>query len=139
MSRFSDNYDDDSETAVLDQGRWGHNARVALKGKRGRKALTELREALLALPQKRLIEGAICTVGAEKRREALIAEATRIWESYKPEWRVGGPWTEEADQLTELVQRDGEGVCAVGAFVWYRKVGRRRSCRGVRQPAGPSR
>jgi hypothetical protein len=122
MSRYSDSYDDDSDTAVLDMGRWEHNARVALKGKRGRKALAELREALLALPEKRLIEGAVCTVGAEKRRERWIAEATRTWETMKPEWRSDRPWTEEADNLAGVVQRDGEGVCAVGAYVWYRKV-----------------
>ncbi len=123
MSRFSeyDDYEGEPEQ-ILAQGRWEHNARAALKGKRGRKALAELREALLALPQKRLIEGAICTVGAERRRGHWIAEATRTWEAMKPEWRGSAPWTEEADNLGELVERDGEGVCAMGAIVWYRKV-----------------
>jgi hypothetical protein len=123
VSRYSeyDDYEGEPEQ-ILAQGRWEHNARVALKGKRGRKALADLREALLALPEKRLIEGAVCTVGAEKRRERWIAEATRAWESMKPEWRIGGPWTDEADNLAELVQHEGEGVCAVGALLWHRKV-----------------
>ena len=70
MSRYNDYDDYDGEPEqILAQGRWEHNARVALKGKRGRKALTDLREALEALPQKRLIEGAVCTVGAQQRRE----------------------------------------------------------------------
>lgn len=123
MSRYRE-YDDYEGTAgeILAQGRWEHNYRQALKGKRGRQALRELREALLALPGKRLIEGAVCTVDAARRREALIAEATRSWELFSPQWRPSSPWTDEADQLAELVQRDGEGVCAVGALVWHRKV-----------------
>lgn len=123
MSRYNDYDDYDGEPEqILAQGRWEHNARVALKGKRGRKALTDLREALEALPQKRLIEGAVCTVGAQQRRERWIAEAVRSWEAMKPEWRIGGPWTDEADKLEDLVQHEGEGVCAVGALIWHRKV-----------------
>lgn len=66
MSRFREG-DDDYEYAVLDQGRWQRNARAALKSRRGRRALAEIREALLALPEKRLIEGALCTVGGPER------------------------------------------------------------------------
>ena len=74
MSRYRehDNYDD--ERAVLDHGRWEHNARVALKGKRGRKALAELREALMALPQHRLIGDAMCTVGGADKRAPVMTE-----------------------------------------------------------------
>lgn len=71
----------------------------ALRGKRGRQALTELREALLALPQPRLIRRALCTVGA------------------KPE-----PWSSTTAPTGELLAEQGEGVCAVGAYVWWQKV-----------------
>jgi hypothetical protein len=78
MSRYSDYDDYEGEPEqVLAAGRWERNARVALKGKRGRKALAELREALMALPERRLIEGAVCTVGAAGRKAALLAEAER--------------------------------------------------------------
>src|SRR5487761_1366554 len=67
MSRYIDHSDDDSPDMVLARGRWERNARAVLKSRRGRKALTEIREALLALPEKRLIEGALCTVGGPDR------------------------------------------------------------------------
>jgi hypothetical protein len=123
MSRFSD-YDDFEglPEQILAQGRWERNARAVLKSRRGRNALAELREALLALPEPKLIEGAVCTVGAAGRRDRHVAEATRAWEAAKPSWRTVSPWTDEADKLDALVQRDGEGVCAVGAYAWYRKV-----------------
>jgi hypothetical protein len=67
MSRYIDHSDDDSPDMVLARGRWQRNARAVLKSRRGRKALAEIREALLALPEKRLIEGALCTVGGPDR------------------------------------------------------------------------
>ena len=67
---------------------------LALAGKRGKQALADLKAALEALPEKRLIERALCTVGgAEKRPE-----------------------------LAELDLDQPEGVCAVGAYVWWQKV-----------------
>lgn len=101
MSRFGDyDYDPDyPNQAEL----WYANLDRALAGKRGKKALAELREALLALPEKRLIEGALCTVGgAERRAEAV------------------GQWSR--DDLEVKLATDGEGVCAVGAYVWFKKV-----------------
>ena len=100
MSRFDDGgYDDEyfPNQAEL----WHANVRRALSGKRGRKALAELRDALRALPEKRLIEGALCTVNHAVRGEGLIY--TRI-------------------ELEDKVKRDGEGVCAVGAYIWFKKV-----------------
>jgi hypothetical protein len=122
MSRFNDYCDYDDENFALNQGRWEHNARVALKGKRGRKALMELREALLALPEKRLINGAICTIGAPDRRGALTARAVREWEAMRPELRPKSPWMDEVENFDQQVSREGEGVCAVGAMLWHRKV-----------------
>lgn len=69
MSRFGNDGDGDYEP--LDMGRWENNLRRAITGKRGQKVLRELREALLALPERRLVagdlatpEGEVCTVGA---------------------------------------------------------------------------
>lgn len=76
MSRFEsgDDYD------VLAYGRWHANVQRAIKGRRGQKALREMRDALLAMPQRRLIadefatpQGEVCAVGcavAYKRAKA---------------------------------------------------------------------
>jgi hypothetical protein len=76
------------------------NADRALKSKRGRAALADLREALMHLPEKRLIDGAVCTVDPAKR--------------------VQGPGG--GDELAKHIAAVGEGVCAVGAYAWWRKV-----------------
>lgn len=123
MSRFNDydNYEGEPEQ-ILAMGRWEHNARVALKGKRGRKALRDLREALMALPEHRLIEGAVCTVGAENRRARIAAQERAIWERMNPEYRPAEPWPDGTEAFDTTVRSEGEGVCAVGALVWHRKV-----------------
>jgi hypothetical protein len=81
---------------------WERRTRQVLKGRPGRKALAELREALLALPEKRLISDALSTVGKEK----VDAERARWY---------------QADH-DDLLEQQGQGVCAVGAFVWYQRV-----------------
>ena len=129
MSRFSD-YDDDSEEWALNMGRWQHNARVALKGKRGRKALRDLREALMALPEHRLIESAMCTVGGVDKRvpplteaelQALLAVRGGDASAWYAEAMRRGRLEERAD-LAKLIETQGEGVCAIGAYLWHRKV-----------------
>lgn len=61
MSRFDDvDYD-----YVVPESFWEHNLKRALASKRGQKALREMREALLALPEKRLIAGALCEATLE--------------------------------------------------------------------------
>lgn len=127
MSRFSDYDDYEGEPEqILAAGRWERNARAALKGKRGRKALKELREALMALPEHKLIEGAACTVGAAKRKAALLAEAEREKAFLDGQFAARyGPSeldTEHAEELDRLVERDGEGVCAIAAFAWHKRV-----------------
>ncbi len=104
MSRFEDY---DCDTAVPPEF-WEANVRRALKGRRGRKALAELRDALMALPEHRLIEGALCTAGAQDRMAQL----------------TDGPWGRNwaREELAEHVTSQGEGVCAIGAYLWYRKV-----------------
>lgn len=77
---------------------WQHNLQRALVSPRGKKALTELREALLALPEKKLIERALCTVGGAEKRPVLERDYSMI------------------------LEENGEGVCAVGAYIWWKKV-----------------
>ena len=101
MSRFDcDDYEMEYPNA---HELWAANVDRALKGKRGRRALAELREALLALPEKRLIEGALCTVG--HRREPT---GDRDWY--------------QQDLNFKIDEQGGEGVCAIGAFIWHKKV-----------------
>ena len=101
MSRFSDDYDYDGDGTPPEF--WEHNLQMALGGKRGQAALRELRDALRALPEKRLIAGALCTVDADSR------------------WAGHNQWYH--DDLAENVARQGgEGVCAIGAYLWFKKV-----------------
>jgi hypothetical protein len=105
MSRFGD-YEYEEEfpgQAAL----YRANLLRAMRGRRGRQFLIDLREALMALPEHKLIEGALCTVGADRRKAELEAAAPT---SYAPL------------ALEEYVERDGEGVCANGAYLWHQKV-----------------
>lgn len=104
MSRGGcDDYDED----FPNQGAlWWANYHRALKGKRGRKALAELREALLALPQKRLVNGALSTVGIVERAEADTER--------RSDWLV--------EDARTKVEAEGPGVCAIGAYVWHQKI-----------------
>lgn len=140
MSRFSDydDYDDyeGEPEQILASGRWEWNSRRALKSKRGRQALAELREALMALPEHRLISGALCTVGGVDRRlplpsaeetgrhaAALIAQGAD--EKVAEQCAHGLAVTraqERHDLRTAIEAQGGEGVCAMGAYAWYRKV-----------------
>ena len=64
-----------------------------------------MREALLALPEKRLIAGALCTVGGVERR----ARPNDLHGWYRQD-------------LAAKVESEGEGVCAIGAYLWFKKV-----------------
>ena len=104
MSRYGDDTDYD-QSYPNEAALWHANAERALRGKRGRKALADLREALTALPEPRLIEGALCTVNPEKRLARLAAST---W-AYK--------------DLEYRLEEDGAiGVCAIGALLWHRRV-----------------
>ena len=85
-------YEYDGDESAMPYGLWRSNVDRALKGKRGRQALRDLRDALQALPEPRLIEGALCTVSPEKRPVRYLAD----------------------EQLG--------GVCAIGAYLWHQKV-----------------
>jgi len=103
MSRFDNDWGCDE--AFPNQAElWHANVQRALTGKRGRKALAELREALRALPEKRPIAGALCTVGGLDR----------------PDLRNAHQWTRE--NMEDKLQHEGEGVCVIGAYLWFKKV-----------------
>jgi hypothetical protein len=141
MSRYRDYSDDDSPEAVLAYGRWQRNARQVLRSKRGRKALAEIREALLALPDKRLISGAMCTVGDVDARfpEVTDEEVARAVEDSAARWvRAGfdvpaddathvarwmrGDRDDERRAYQEVAESEGPGCCVNGALLWHRKV-----------------
>lgn len=102
MSRIGDY--DDVEPYPNAWALWEARVRRVMTGRPGQRALRELREALLALPEKRLIAGAFSTAGKTVEGED---EAERRW---------------FAQERAHLLEREGEGVCAVGAFVWYQRV-----------------
>lgn len=99
MGRFSEG-NGDSEYAALDFGRYEHNVRAALNGKRGQKALKLLLWALETMPNKRLIygwlatpDGSCCTVGlyvaatVAKKSGIDLEDAVKIVAlDYKPDW-----------------------------------------------------
>lgn len=92
--------DDYEENFPNEAAFWEQRARTALTSKRGKKALAELREALLALPERRLVSRALCTIGTTHPSAS--------------DWRQ--------KYIEELVAEQGEGVCAVGAYIWHQKV-----------------
>ena len=55
-----------------------HNVRLALVGKKGRRFLADLREALLALPEKRLIEGEFCRPKTDEATEPSDFEVCAV-------------------------------------------------------------
>jgi hypothetical protein len=141
MSRFSDYADfEGAPEQILAQGRWERNARAVLHSKRGRKALAEIREALMALPERRLIEGAVCTVGDVDARYPAVTDAemeeraakAREWQAEAGHINPDYPaycaeiLREERDEAREaymnLAQNKGAGVCLIGAYVWHQKV-----------------
>lgn len=98
MSRVGDGGDWD-EQFPNEWAFWERRRQQVLSSRAGYKALSDLRAALLALPEKRLIARALSTVGKESALE-------------------NDRWGEARELLTE----QGEGVCAVGAYAWYQRV-----------------
>lgn len=132
MSRYRDG-DDDDEFWALNHGRWQRNARAVLKSKRGRKALATLREALQALPDHRLIEGALCTVGGPERVpdvtdaeiDAHIEELKlrRYWYTWSSRERAADSIRAERERERQAIAKSaaeqGCGVCVNGALLWH--------------------
>lgn len=114
MSRYYDGDYDADPNFQNEWHFWQANARRALKGRRGRRVLAELREALSNLPDKRLISRALCTVNAERRSPAVR----------EIDFGDGEAFTDDSDlrEFGEVVDEQGQGVCAVGALLWWRKV-----------------
>lgn len=116
MSRGGDYGDDESwpnEGAF-----WWANAQRALRGRRGRKALAELREALLMLPEKRLVHSAVSTVSLKAWADDLPDTVTSM--------RWGGEMYERPNyvkaEALERCETEGVGVCAVGAYLLRKRV-----------------
>lgn len=139
MSRFTYSVGWNDEDAAFRAAAWERNSRLALKGKRGRRALAELRDALLALPGKRLIDSALCTIGGVDKRLPAMTDAEMAAKEARvaalgPYRGLGPDWPRryaemdrrgrevEREKLAEIVGREGEGVCAIGAYLWHRKV-----------------
>jgi hypothetical protein len=99
MSRVD--YDDYDEIFPNRWAFWQRAFERARDSKRGLKAMEDVRAALLALPEKRLISSALCTVG---KAEELA--------------RQPDPYGERGD----LLATQGEGVCLVGAYAWHKRV-----------------
>lgn len=115
MSRGGD--EDDYEDWPNQAAFWWANAKRALKGKRGKKALAELREALLMLPEKRLVNGAIST--------AALYEKYKDAPDTHPHWNgIGGQTVENWQKVEALkkCEKEGIGVCAVGAYMLRKRV-----------------
>lgn len=94
---------------------WWHNTMRALRGKRGRRVLADLREALLMLPEKRLVSGAISTAALETKALGM------------PDTRAGWGSTVEVPNFAKLdalakCEQEGIGVCAVGAYLLRKRV-----------------
>jgi hypothetical protein len=116
MSRFHEG--DEDEDYPNQWALWEKRAQLALEGKRGKAALRELREALEALPEKRLISGALCTIGIRSKLETSPMYADG-------EHANGVILNLERQELEAfLVEHpdEPEGVCAMGAMAWHRKV-----------------
>ena len=92
--------DDYDENFPNEWAFWERRMKLACTSKRGRKALAELREALLALPERRLVEGALSTV-------RIVDRAVNGWQH---------------DSAVEKHDQEGDGVCAVGAYIWHKRV-----------------
>lgn len=88
-------------------------ARQAIYSKRGRAALRELREALMALPAHELIEGAVCRLVDDDEDVEPVEIATVPGQvALDGSVAIGPP----------VPAFHGAGVCAIGAWTWWRKV-----------------
>lgn len=84
MSRV-DYYYPESLEEVMAAGRWARNSVTTLNSKRGQTALRELRDALLALPQKRLVTDTFCEVDEEGNINACVLGALALHKGFKPD------------------------------------------------------
>lgn len=122
MSRFSDEWDDLGGLAWLQM----KACENALRSKRGKAALAELREALLALPEPKLcssylaVDGQVCAIGAyvakkqaDARGEPISRAITRLSAATKrriTDYRKRHGYTPEPWDIGE----DGERTARIG-------------------------
>lgn len=64
--------EDDSDYAALNYGRWERNMKVVFKSKKGKKFLQEMKEALEAMPVKKLIYGSLCEYRINENEEPEV-------------------------------------------------------------------
>ena len=85
---------------------WWANVRRCMRGKRGRSALIELRDSLIAMPEKRLIadalieEGEVCAIGALFKSRVAKTNDSELLE------RMKGALANEED-TAEFARREG--------------------------------
>lgn len=124
MSRF----DEADECDPLIYGRWEHNVKATINGKKGQQALRDLRRYLLAMPE-RLIsgwlacpDGEVCTVGlfaAGRRADqtgCTMVEAARILAEPLAEW-------DQLEQVGPGRYRIREDDLPDHVLKWYYKQG----------------
>ncbi len=98
---------------MLSWGRWIARTNKVLKGKPGRAALQDLERVLLAMPHKRLIEGALVVTGGENQQDAeRFGWVQRLTGE---RLKAGG------NNATNIYGREC-GMCVVGAWVYRRWV-----------------
>jgi hypothetical protein len=106
MSRFGDSdYDGEFKLELFRA-----NVDRAIKGKRGQKALREMREALLALPEKKLVSGALCVVRRDDDDKPVAAEgfcAIGAF-SFAKRLKAGEPMEKILDELAQNPDDDFE-------------------------------
>lgn len=108
MSRFGGDYGED-EWSNLNWGRWANNIKQILNGKRGRKVLLEMEQALLALPEPRLIAGKLCEItegedGAVKAEFCVIG-AYAAFKGAEPE-ELAKRYLEDGSYETAMVGQE---------------------------------
>src|SRR5690242_15029681 len=101
MSRIS--YDYEGDNPYLDRGRWERNTRATIASKRGQRTLRELRDALLALPNKRLIEDDFCTIAEDDAGEPVEVGDVCVLGAYA--LHKGTP-LEDMDTLSRTLEDD---------------------------------
>lgn len=100
MSRF-----DDFDGEIVPENLWRHRVEQALHGKRGQRALHEIRDALLALPTRRLISGALCEAAADGSGVEFCAIGA--W-SFHRRTTEGEDPVEVLESLAGAGEQDGE-------------------------------
>lgn len=116
MSRIDDGYEPDDTASFLRSCAFTHNIEQAQKGKKGLKFFKELEAALLALPEKKLISGAMAQV-AGPPPDYYEVEARR------KEWDYLG-----LGYIGPVLEPPGE-VCALGAVALKRALDAKKKAR----------